>query len=103
MIIAAQHAKGERVGTRQDMEKGLLFDGIALERGDVPPGHAEFTADVRAHFANAALAFADKAAMSTRDTANGAAFREAELARRGALIEHVRLRVVGNGAFHGAS
>ena len=104
MIVAAEHAERERIRAGQDMKEGLLFDGIALESGHVSPRHAEFAAHIRANFANAAFALADEATMAARDAADRVPLGIAELAEGGALIEHVRLGIVGDGTFfHGAS
>jgi hypothetical protein len=62
--ITAKHAEAERKGSRANVEKGLLFNGIALNTSYVTKGNLEDTIVIEAHFANAGGAFADEAAVS---------------------------------------
>src|SRR5439155_25788849 len=59
MQVTAQHAEGQGVAARVDMEKRLLFHRVALQTADVTERHLELTAFVEADLADAALARAD--------------------------------------------
>src|SRR5207249_8460700 len=50
------------------MKKWFLFRRITLQRGHVIYRHAQMSAFIEAHFADAALALFDKATMATRIT-----------------------------------
>jgi hypothetical protein len=46
------------------MEEGFLFDGVALQRPDVPPGHPQRAAVIEADLADAAAPGTDEAAVA---------------------------------------
>lgn len=64
MQIAAEHPKGQRVRTRQNMEERLFLGWIAGQRGDVVSRHAQVPALVEANFADAAFPDFDQTAMA---------------------------------------
>ena len=72
---------------------------IALKGGDVPEGYFQFTALVEPNLANAALAFADQAAMPAGVTENAVVFGAPERADDGALVHHVGLHLIGDSCF----
>ena len=68
--IAAEHAEavGECAGI--GVEERLLLDGVALHAADVSPGHVEGAVCVEADFADAGLAFGDRAAVAAGEAAH---------------------------------
>jgi hypothetical protein len=70
MEIPSQHAECQRVGAGHVMEEGFLFNGVALQRAYISPWHAQLSALIKSHLANAAFPFSDLAAMSTCVTFN---------------------------------
>ena len=56
------------------MEERLLFDGIALRAGNVSPRNIERAAAVEADFADAGLAFGNRAAVTAGEAAQAIVF-----------------------------
>jgi hypothetical protein len=56
------------------VEEWLFFDGVALHAGGVSPGNVERTGAVVADFADAGLAFGDRAAMAAGEAADAVVF-----------------------------
>jgi len=52
------------------MEEGLLFDGIALDPGNISAGNIEGAAMVEANFADAGLTFGNRTTMAARVAAD---------------------------------
>jgi len=65
MQIAAEHSEAVREGAGVGVKEGLFLDGIALHSGNVAPGNVERTTMVKTNFANAGLAFWNRATVST--------------------------------------
>ena len=63
VIIAAEHAKGERIGAGQDMKERLLLDRIARQRPDISVRHEQRAVVIEAHAANPIAPRLDDAAM----------------------------------------
>ena len=63
MQIAAEHAEGQRIRTRQGVKERLLLGRIALQSRNVIDGHAQVSVFIEANFADAALAGLYQAAM----------------------------------------
>ena len=57
MEIATEHAEAECHGSREDVEEGLLLDGVALHGLHVAPGHVELAVAIEADLADSGLAF----------------------------------------------
>jgi hypothetical protein len=68
--IAPQHPKGERIRAGEEVVEGLFFSWVALQGGDVSPGHLERAAAVEAHLADPAPAFSYQAAVAARCAAH---------------------------------
>src|SRR4051812_16338350 len=68
MQVAAEHAEAERESTRIGVEERLLFDGVALDAGDVSPRHAQPAVVIEAHLAHAERAGRDRTLMPARVT-----------------------------------
>src|SRR6516165_9268458 len=82
------------------MEERLLFDRIALQSGDVAEGYFELSVLVEAHLADAALAFADQAAMATGIAEDTVAFGLPERTDLGVHVHNVGLNFIGYRRFH---
>jgi hypothetical protein len=52
------------------MEKGLLFDGIALHSGGISPRHVESAATVKAHLADSGLPLGNGTAVAAGKAAD---------------------------------
>src|SRR5688572_9081109 len=72
MQVATQHSEGQRVGSRQHVEKRFLFGRIAGEGGDVICRDAQVAAFVKANFADPAFVELDQTTMSAGVTLEGA-------------------------------
>src|SRR3970282_959830 len=91
--IAAKHAEGQRIGTRQHMEEGLLLDRVALQGADIAPRHAQGAAIVEAHLANAAASRSDQAAVAAGVALAGPVFPPPyQLPLDGVCVEDVAQR-----------
>lgn len=82
------------------MKKRLLLDWIALQARDVAERYTQLAVLDEAHLADAALAFADQAAMAASDTADAVVFRVAEGADAGAFVKDFGQRRVNEGELH---
>jgi len=98
--VATEHAEGEGLASGECMEEGLFFDGIDLESCDIAAGRAQFPVAVEAYFADAGAAFADEAAVSARETTQGALFftvRQGRCTGNGVLLQQfLQARAHGN-------
>jgi hypothetical protein len=90
MEVAPQHAKGKRIASGVEVEKGLFFDGIDCERSNIAVGDPQFAALIEAYLADAAPAFRDEASVAACDATDSIAFGKPKLASRGMGIEHIR-------------
>jgi hypothetical protein len=70
--VATQHPERQGVASGEAVEKRLLLGGVALQRGDVPGGHAELTVAVETHLADAAASGPDEAPVPTSHAADRA-------------------------------
>ena len=82
------------------MEKRLLFNRVALECRDITEGHFELSVLIESNFADAALPFANEAAMAAGVTENLVALGLTERADDGPHVHRVGLDVVGDLGFH---
>src|SRR5439155_761711 len=71
VVVAAQHAEGERLAPGHGVEEGLLLDGIDLQGPHVTMGNIEDAAFVVPDFADAAAAGSNQAAMSAGEAGEG--------------------------------
>ena len=70
--IATQHAEAVRQRAGMRVEERLLLDGIALHAADVAPRHAQASAVVETHLADADGPVRQRTAMAARVTAEAA-------------------------------
>src|SRR5579862_158829 len=84
------------------MEEGLFLHRIALNPRHVSEWNAQLPIVIEPHLANAALAFADHTAMTTRQTADTVALGVPQFGGpcRGMLIQYLGERLVGESRFH---
>ena len=73
MQVAAEHSEAVSQRAGISVKERLLLDGIALDATDIAPGHIQRAALVVTDFANAGLAFWNRAAMSTGEAAHAIA------------------------------
>ena len=71
MEVTAEHAEGQGSGAWQEMIKRFLFHRIGVERCDIAPRNAQFSALVVTHLADAAPSLPDQAAVSASSTTDG--------------------------------
>ena len=64
MQIATEHSETVGESPRVRVEKGLLFDGIALHSGNITPGNVESATAVESNFAHTGLAIGNRAAVA---------------------------------------
>src|SRR6266849_857923 len=64
--VASEHAHGERVRAREDMEEGLLLRRVALQGAHVAVRHQQGAALVVAHLADASQPVQDQALVGAR-------------------------------------
>ena len=90
MKIAAEHPERERIAAGIDMEKRFLLDRIVGQSAShITEWHAEFTAFIEAHFADAASSRRDEATMTACDATHAVVFGVPEFAHDGLPVERV--------------
>ena len=72
VVVAPEHAEGQRARAGQRVEERLLLHGIDLQRADVAEGDLERARLVEAHAADAVAAGRDQAAMAAGEAAHAA-------------------------------
>jgi hypothetical protein len=86
--ITTQHAKAVRERPGISVEERLLLDGIALHAAYVSPRDVKCASAIEAHFADAGLAFGNRAAVPAGKAANAIAVeRLVEIAGPNATVK----------------
>ena len=90
MKIATQHPKRQRGFAGQNMIERLLLNRVSLQRGHIAKRNTQHALLIKPYLANPALAFADQAPMSARETPHRATgFLGVEFSILCQLIQHV--------------
>ncbi len=92
VVVAAEHAEGEGVGTGQDVEEGLFLDGVAGEASRRSRRGPEDAIFVEADAADAVAAGLDEAAVAAGealDVAVGLVLDQRLGSGSAVLVEHV--------------
>jgi hypothetical protein len=94
MEIAAHHPEGQRIAPGIDVKKGLLFDWVALDTGDVAEGHPQLAGPVKPHPADASPPWSEQAPVAARHTPDALAFNATKRTDRSLPVKRFCERLV---------